>query len=184
MFMALDYILGFLPFVGILLGWFIFPGVWIMSGKRYAAAFWVYTWVISAPSFFAASVNQAQVAVQPLHQGPSIWIPYLSDFAQAVGQIIGRFILATPWPLRLGISSFVLVWIVRKYIIGQFEATRQILARVPGVIGYGIVDQRYRPMPCPVPNCAMIYTREKWLRKHMKKRHPSDLSCRSAQPSR
>ncbi len=170
MFMALDYVLGFLPFVGILLGWFIFPGVWIMSGKRYAAAFWVYTWVISAPSFFAASVNQAAISAQPV-KGPSIWIPYLSDFALAIGRAIGHFVYMAPWPLRLGVSSIVLVWIVRKYIVGQFEETKRILARVPGVVGYGIVDRKYAPMPCPIPNCAMIYTREKWLKKHMKKRH-------------
>ena len=59
----------------------------------------------------------------------------------------------------------------RWYIHNQFEEAKRILARVPGVIGYGIVDPKYRPSHCPIPSCGKQFQDEKILKKHLKKKH-------------
>ena len=59
----------------------------------------------------------------------------------------------------------------RWYIHNQFEEAKRILARVPGVIDYGIVHPKYRPSHCPIPSCGKQFRDEKILKKHLKKKH-------------
>src|SRR5438876_7301493 len=70
MFMAVDYVLGFLPIVGFVLGWFVFPAVGILSGKRYAVLFWLYTFVPTIPSLLGGSIVESQALATPVQTAP------------------------------------------------------------------------------------------------------------------
>src|SRR5438876_1041270 len=115
MFMTIDYVLGFLPFVGIVLGWFIFPAVWILSGKRYAALFWLYTFVASAPSFFASFITESQVLAKPVESAP-VYIPYLSELLKSITHELQLVVLSIPWPLRVILPSIFMVFFWQWYI--------------------------------------------------------------------
>lgn len=192
-FMAIDFAIGFIPFGGLIIGWLLLPGVYVLCGLRYAFYFYAYDWLTTLPTFIGSgstTLSEARALQQP-HPPPPVIpyvssffiqfqqsvsgfylsIPYLSGFLSWMQHMMAAAFLSLPLALRLvfmlGVVFLLFALMARSYIQGA----RRTLSVVPTLISYGIISPADKQKRCPVPLCDYLTWSDLRFKRHLRRKH-------------
>jgi hypothetical protein len=111
--MSIDYVIGSIPLLPVMISWIFFPMAWILLGKKYALAYTAFSWAESLPQLlgYGGTAASGGIPTSKPAQPIQITIPYIPILTQA-GQAIDHVFRAYVGPAIQAVIQAPIHWIL------------------------------------------------------------------------